>query len=216
MCLNMDLSFLGSTKKLKGLEMKNFSVGTMYWMNSNFSESDFEDDCRRMKEDGYSLVRVIIWWELVEAKQGVFNFDYVDRFFRAAEKIGLKLMPTIGWYPPFWLKRQLDKLGKNDSGRYPSLQHKEIQGPLKLFIKECVTRYQKSPALELWNVWNEPTLNNAKHEENLRQFVVWLKQKYPTYKDLESAWRGEYPVLSLWVPHSRRPWHGFLDFLQFF
>ena len=182
--------------------MKKFALGTMYWMNSNFTEAEFETDCRHMKEDGYSLVRVIIWWELVEEKQGTFDFGYVDRFFRAAEKTGLRLMPTIGWYPPFWLRRQLDKLGKNNPGRYPSLQHDEVRLPLESFIKECVLRYRNSPALELWNVWNEPTLNAAKHKETLRQFIIWLKEKYPTYEDLKKGWRGEYPVLSLWMPHS--------------
>ena len=47
--------------------MKNdFCLGTMYWLNPNNSAADFEKDCKSIADNGYSLVRIIVWWELVE------------------------------------------------------------------------------------------------------------------------------------------------------
>ena len=184
--------------------MKNdFCLGTMYWLNPNNSDADFEKDCRNMADNGYSLIRIIVWWELVEERKGEYDFSFVDSFFRAAEKAGLQVMVTVGFYLPYWLTCELDAEGKNDPGRYPSLQREEVRRPLAALIEKLVCRYRNSPALTYWNIWNEPTLNTSKHETTLQQFADYLLQKYPTWEELKKNWQGEYPVLSLLIPPSR-------------
>ena len=49
--------------------MREFTVGTMYWLNPNYGRKEFACDCRRLVENGYTLVRLIVWWELVEEKK---------------------------------------------------------------------------------------------------------------------------------------------------
>lgn len=187
-----------------GCQMENdFSIGTMYWLNPNYKNADFEKDCERMADNGYSLVRIIVWWELVEEWKGEYDFSFVDRFFHAAEKYGLQVMVTVGFYLPYWLTCELDVQGKNDPGRYPSLQREEVRRPLAALIEKLVCRYRNSPALAYWNIWNEPTLNTSKHERTLQKFSDYLLKKYPTWEDLKKNWQGEYPVLSLLIPPSR-------------
>ncbi len=180
----------------------DFTLGTMYWLNPKYGPEEFDEDCRRMVENGYTLIRIIVWWELVEERQGEYRFRFVDDFFAAAARHGLKVMCTVGFYPPFWLTCKLDELGKNDPGRYPSLERPEVREPLALLIAALVGRYRHAPALASWNIWNEPTLNTTRNRPFLEKFALWLKRKYPTYEVLEENWRGEYPVLGLLLPGS--------------
>ena len=83
--------------------MREFTVGTMYWLNPNYGRKEFACDCRRLVENGYTLVRLIVWWELVEEKKGRYDFSFVDDFMAEAEKTPLNVMVTVGFYPPFWL-----------------------------------------------------------------------------------------------------------------
>ena len=120
--------------------MKNdFCLGTMYWLNPNNSDADFEKDCRNMEDNGYSLIRIIVWWELVEERKGEYDFSFVDSFFRAAEKTGLQVMVTVGFYLPYWLTCELDAEGKNDPGRYPSLQREEVRRPLASAVSNILS-----------------------------------------------------------------------------
>ncbi|MBS1371784.1 MAG: hypothetical protein HPZ91_17705 [Lentisphaeria bacterium] len=180
--------------------MREFTLGTMYWINSRHGFSDFDADCRKIAENGYGLIRLILWWELIEETEGEYDFSLPDRVFRAAEKNGLRIMCTIGFYPPYWLTRRLDSLGMNDPGRYPSLQRPEVRGPLSMLIREMVTRYRGEPALESWNVWNEPTLNQTKSRPVLEKFAAWLRRRCPDREALAERWRGEYPVFSSLLP----------------
>jgi|GEM_PF-1214285 len=180
--------------------MKEFTLGIMYWMNPRLSAGEVRRDCRNIAENGYRMIRIIVWWELVEEREGEYDFAFVDRVFAAAAESGLNIMCTIGFYPPFWLTARLDALGKNDPGRYPSLERPEVREPLAALIRELVTRYSASPALESWNVWNEPTPNLTKNRPVLELFAAWLNKRYPSRAELLENWRGEYPVFSLLVP----------------
>ena len=179
-----------------------FSLGTMYWLNPNYSSEEFAEDIRRLRENGFRMVRLLVGWEQVEESRGNYNFDYVDRFMDEAAKSDLKVMITPGLYPPYYLVRDMDREGKNDPGRYPSFERPEMWERTAAWIKAIVTRYQNNPALETWNIWNEPTLNTTLHRPMLEKFCQWLHQRYPDYKSLKAAWRGEYPALSLLCPAS--------------
>ena len=174
----------------------------MYWLNPKLSLDEVEQDFADMRDNGFSLVRIFAWWELVESREGVYSFEHIDKAFLAAEKHQLKLMVTIGFYPPVWLAMKLDKLGKNEPGRYPMVMRPELQAPLAALIQRLVTRYADSPALALWNVWNEPTVNDSRNDDRLSRFAQWLKRKYASLEDLRKVWFDEYSAFSLLMPDS--------------
>ena len=180
----------------------NFTLGTMYWLNPKLSLEEMERDFADMRDNGFSLVRIFAWWELVESREGFYCFDFIDKAFRAAEKNHLKLMVTIGFYPPLWLSKKLDKCGKNEPGRYPMVMRPEMQTPLSALIQRLVSRYAESPALALWNVWNEPSVNDSRNVDRLSRFAEWIKRKYASLEELRKVWFAEYPVFSLLVPDS--------------
>lgn len=66
--------------------MKEFTLGIMYWLNPRFTFEEMNRDCRNMKENGYTLARIIVWWELAEKKEGVYDFSFVERFFAARRR----------------------------------------------------------------------------------------------------------------------------------
>ena len=183
--------------------MGDFTLGTMYWLNPNLSAEAVARDVAAMRDNGFSLIRCIAWWELVEPTEGEFDFTIVDKLFAAAEEQGVGVMATLGFYPPFWLTRRLDALGKNDPGRYPCLARPEVAEPLREFIRAFVRRYRESHALAYWNVWNEPTVNNTRNEVMLTRFVEWLRRRYSDDQTLRAAWQGEHPVFSLLCPPNR-------------
>lgn len=182
--------------------MREFILGTMYWVNPQASRKEFESDMAAIRQNGFSLVRIIAWWELIEKIEGDYDFTHLDRVFRAAESEGLLLMPTIGFYPPVWLARKLDKEGKNDPGRYPVVMRPQLQEPLSKLIEALVARYRSSPALYMWNIWNEPTVNSTVNRIRLERFARWLGNRYASLGQLRQAWCGEYPVFSLLCPES--------------
>lgn len=174
----------------------------MYWLNPKFTDEDFDQECANLVDNGYTLIRIMPWWEHIEEKRGQYNFKIVDSFMAAAAKHGLDVMYTLGIYPPVWLTEELHSLGKNDPGRYPSFQRQETLKPLAKFIEATVTRYRNAPALASWNVWNEPTLNNTKNEVTLALFAQWLKEKYPTLDALRDSWQCEHPCFSQPIPET--------------
>ena len=96
--------------------MSEFILGTMYWINPKLTVAEVEEYFCRMRDNGLTLVRCIVWWELVEEIEGQYDFTHVDRFFAAAEKTGMDVMATIGFYLPFWLTAKLDARRSFDHG----------------------------------------------------------------------------------------------------
>jgi hypothetical protein len=77
-----------------------------------------------------------------------------------------------------------------------------MQTPLAAFIQRLVSRYANSPALALWNVWNEPSVNDSRNIDRLSRFAEWLKRKYSSLEELRKVWFDEYPVFSFLMPDS--------------
>lgn len=179
-----------------------FSLGAMYWQNPNFGRPEIEEDMRRIRENNFSIIRAFIWWEQLEKKKGEFNFAMHDILFDAAEKYGIGVMETFGFYLPLWLQRELFQCGIHDRERYYCLDRPEVSGPLRRYISEVVNRYKDAPALKMWNVWNEPTKPPCHCEHTRRKFLNWLKERYGDIDSLKQAWLGERAVFETFCPDS--------------
>ena len=177
-----------------------FELGAMYWLNPNYSMAEIEEDMRRIKENNFSIIRSFIWWEYVERQEGHLNFEMYDRLFEAAAKYNLKIMMTFGDYLPIWLKKKLAGQGIEDKGRYACFDRPEVMAPLRNYIEKVVSRYKNSPALEIWNLWNEPTKAPCQCEHTLAKFIFWLKNRYGNIENLRLAWLGEFQVFATHCP----------------
>ena len=183
--------------------MSGFTLGSMYWINPKYTLADFREDLRRVRENRITLLRIFIQWEYVEVEKGKFDFSIYDTFFRAAEEAGIELMPTLLFYLPYHRLAEQERRGESDVGRrYPCLDRPAIREGLERFFAETVRRYKDSPALSIWNVWNEPTDYMCGCPDSLGAFAAWLKRKYPTTAALREAWAGEYSIFSPVLPPS--------------
>ena len=183
--------------------MKEFMLGAMYWLNPNHGRAEIEEDMRRIRDNNFNIIRSFIWWEKVQPKPGAWEFGKQDLLYEAADKYGLRIMETFGLYLPLHLQKELLAKGIDDRNkRYPCFDRPEVAGPMEEFIRRVVARYKDAPALEIWNLWNEPTKEPCRCPSTLIKFAAWLKAKYPAAEALKRAWLGECQVFSTACPDS--------------
>ncbi|MBE6365629.1 MAG: hypothetical protein E7053_07760 [Lentisphaerae bacterium] len=183
--------------------MKEFTIGTMYWINPKKSEAELFDDLCLIRENGISLVRTFICWEYVEIRKDVWEYTMFDRFFRAAARAGVKVMATLVFYLPYFRVKELLADGIDDRfRRIPCLDRPEVKAGLELFFTETVKRYCDNPALHIWNVWNEPTDLRCDCPHSLREFAAYLRCRYKDIGSLQAAWANEYYIFNPILPGS--------------
>lgn len=183
--------------------MSDFTLGAMYWINPKYSLDDFRVDMRKVRENKLTLLRTFIQWEYVEVERDKFDFTVFDPFFQAAEEEGIGLMPTLLFYLPFHRRVEQEKNGRSDgTRRYPCLDRPEIRAGLEQFYTETVKHFKDSPALKMWNLWNEPSDPFCQCPDSLEKFASWLRRKYPTMEALKEAWAGEYYIFNPVLPKS--------------
>ena len=91
----------------KSLKEEAFQLGACYYPE-HWEETLWEEDFRRMREIGFSIIRVAEFaWTIMEPEEGVFQFDLFDRALDSAHRHGLKvIMATPTATPPAWLTHQ--------------------------------------------------------------------------------------------------------------
>lgn len=94
-------------------------------------------------------IRLSVPWSRVEMKKGVYAFDGVDYFMDEAAKSNVKVILAFGQKVPRWPECYIPEWIKTTP---VSEQRKELFS----YIESVVKRYEKHPALEYWQVENEP------------------------------------------------------------
>ncbi len=97
------------------------------------------------------LVRLPIYWSDIEATQGVFDFALYDRLIKESERQKVKLTLAIGSKVPRWPECFLPSWAK-------TMSIPDQQTHILLMLRTVVDRYKSSPAIERWQVQNEPFL----------------------------------------------------------
>lgn len=99
-----------------------------------------------------SIVRIAAPWNEVEATEGHYSYDDVDFMMNEAAKYHAKILLVIGQKIPRWPECYIPNwvVSKNSDVRTKALL---------AYVKETVNRYSKNPALEMWQVENEPFIS---------------------------------------------------------
>ena len=93
--------------------------------------------------------RVAAMWSEVEREPDAFDFAAVDFMMDEAAKRGTKIMLVVGQKAPRWPECYVPDWVQRLSGE-------EAEARLRKYFTEAVERYRLHPALELWQVENEP------------------------------------------------------------
>lgn len=133
------------------LSKTRYDVAYGISFNQNHA-SDLGLDWRKVYVDMLSelkppYIRVAAMWSEVEPVEDEFNFDNVDFMMDKAHEYGAKVILVVGQKAPRWPECHI-----------PSWVEVEEATQLDLFsyVEKVVERYKTHPALELWQVENEP------------------------------------------------------------
>lgn len=185
---------------LEKMGTESFQLGVCYYPE-HWNDDLWEDDFRRMKEMGFSIVRIGEFaWSIFEPEDGTFSFDLFDRALTAADHYGLKIiMGTPTATPPAWLtSRYPEVLNARQDGvvyQHGQRRHYNYSSPVyrlncQRIVRKMAEHYSNHPAIVGWQIDNEFNCEKADFysEADHIAFRQWARNKYGTLDKLNEAW----------------------------
>jgi beta-galactosidase len=174
------------------------------WYPEQWPEERWETDLRMMEEAHLNVARLAEFaWSRMEPSEGHFDFDWLDRAIRLADKHHIAVVlgtPTGG--PPAWLTQKypetlrVDENGKRmvhgnrAHGSVTSVKYREF---CRRIAEEMAKRYGHDPNVVGWQIDNEYGYAMMSHNDEARQqFQQWLKAKYKMLDVLNDHWTTSY------------------------
>jgi hypothetical protein len=175
-----------------------FTLGmTFSWVYSEEIGLDWQEVYTAMLDDlTVRKIRVPVYWHYIEETEGEYRWDRLDWQVAEAEKRDAKLTIAMGRKVPRWPECFIPEWAKEDT--------EKRQEHLLLLIQETINRYKDSPAVERWQIENEPFLAYG-HCPPFdiaffdRELAV-AREADPT-REILTTDSGE---LSLWIPAAAR------------
>lgn len=176
-------------------------LGVCYYPE-HWSEADWAEDARMMRELGLSLVRIGEFaWSRIEPEPGRFDWAWLDRAIETlhAEGLGV-ILGTPTATPPKWLvELHPDILPHDEHGRprrfgsrrhycFSSRTYRRESGRI---TQALARRYGEHPAIAMWQTDNE--FGHHGSDESFSPdahaaFRLWLERRYGTADALNAAW----------------------------
>jgi len=185
---------------VKKLQEKQIRIGVCYYPE-HWSEELWEDDFNRMKDLGFTYVRMGEFaWTIFEPEEGTFSFTLFDKAIDLAHNIGLKIiMGTPTATPPAWLTSKYpDVLNVNKDGvsfhhgerRHYNYNSKNYRRLSSIIVTELAKHYKDHPAIVGWQIDNEFNceMDVFYSEADHTAFRQWVKDKYATIDKLNQVW----------------------------
>lgn len=184
----------------KPVATERFELGVCYYPE-HWPESMWEDDYRRMRELGFTIIRVGEFaWSIFEPAEGEFQFGLFDRAIDLAHKHGLQVVlgtPTAT--PPAWLTEKYPEVlnvtyegvtlqhGMRRHYNYSSSKYRELCARI---TEQMAEHYGNHPAVVGWQIDNELNceISEFYSESDHRAFREWLQHKYGSLEKLNEAW----------------------------
>ncbi|MDH5439325.1 MAG: beta-galactosidase [Candidatus Bathyarchaeota archaeon] len=165
-------------------------------------------DVELMGELGFNAVRLAEFaWSRIEPREGHYSFDWLDEAIGMLSREGIKAIigtPTAA--PPPWIvkahpdvlqvdgygRRKAEGIRKNYCANNPNYTEYS-----KRIVEKMVLHYKDHPNVIGWQIDNEFGVDSCYCEDCTRAFVVWLRRKYQSVEELNSAcglvfWGQEY------------------------
>lgn len=99
----------------------------------------------------FQYLRLPVHWNKIEPVVGQFTFQEMDSLMQQANAAGAKVILAIGQKTPRWPECHLPVWAR-------TLSASEYHSALANYLQAVVERYKNNPALEAWQVENEPFL----------------------------------------------------------
>lgn len=184
-------------KLVNGLSL---DLGVCYYPE-HWDESLWEEDLDRMLAAGLKTVRIAEFaWSIIEPEEGVFTYDFFERFLDLAEKKGMQVIfctPTAT--PPAWLTEKYPEVLNADMDgnliRHGSRRHYNYNSPIyweksRIIVEKSASHYGAHPAIVGWQLDNEFNCENDRFysDSDSVAFRVYLQNKYTSLEELNKVW----------------------------
>jgi beta-galactosidase len=173
-------------------------VGVDYYPE-HWPEERWETDLKLMKEGGFNILRVAEFsWVLFEPEEGKYEFDWLDRWMKLANKYDMKVIigtPTA--IMPAWLaKKYPEALEMKADGqrtvwggrRHNCYSDEDYRRLSEAIVEQLAKHYHKDSSVVGWQIDNEIGSADCRCEKCQRGFQKWLEKKYGTLDELNRAW----------------------------
>jgi beta-galactosidase len=210
----------------------------VYYYPEQWPKEQWQRDLHNIKKLGFEFTHFAEFsWALLEPKEGVYNFKWLDEAMELAEKEGLKvILCTPSACPPAWMSEKYPEIYLVDeSGRRREHGNRGNQSLSNAIYKKYVDklviklgrRYGRNKNVMGWQLDNEPGASYDYSPSARQAFQGWLQNKYQTIENLNKEWVGSFwstqydnfeqiviPNISLYSEDKLSP-HAVLDFSRF-
>lgn len=171
-------------------------------LHSDDLKLDWKEVYGAMLHDlGIRYFRFSAHWTYTEPQEGRYDFETLDHQIKEAENVGARVILAVGRRVPGWPECHTPPWAQ-------SLTVEQQREKVLALIRAVVERYKQSPAVEYWQVENEPYLTffaeehcgGSLSEEFLQQEIDLVHQLDPSRKVILTD-SGE---LSTWYRPYRR------------
>jgi len=182
------------SKNMKEEKNENMIFGVSF--NQEYAR-EMELDEKKVFESilddwNFKYIRLSAQWDLIENIKGEYDFEELDYFMDEAGSRDVKVILAVGRKTPRWPECHLPDWAKEKD-------YELYRQDLLNYIEIVVERYKNHPALELWQVENEPFLNfghcKALSKKDLKEEVELVKEFDENHQVIVTD-SGE---LSLWI-----------------
>ena len=195
---------------------EDFIFGVQYYRAPTPERESWSSDLKNIKDNGFNSVKFWAQWRWNHRAENKFCFDDIDELMDIATQNGLKVtLNVIFDVAPLWVTEKYkdaaivlsdgtivmqQSVGHRQIGGFPGTcySHKAAFRERMNFLRATVERYKDHPALDMWDVWNEPEQcgphRYAKADklscycDNCREdFKIWLENKYKSIEKLNQV-----------------------------
>jgi beta-galactosidase len=174
------------------------------WYPEQWPEERWETDLRMMEAAHLNVARIAEFaWSRMEPADGQFDFAWLERAIRLAEKYHIAIVlgtPTAA--PPAWLTHKYPETlrveangqrvthGNRAHGSVTSIKYREL---CRRIAEEMAKHFGHDADVVGWQIDNEYGYALMSFNEEARQqFQQWLKAKYKTLDALNQHWTTSY------------------------
>lgn len=179
---------------------RKVELGCQLYVNKYDSPEKVRKWVRKIHEAGLTMMRVFLFWDILNPRKDVWYFDPFDALFDEGEKLGIQICATL-WAvnPPGWMgiTQSFCELADLDDPGYWELAMD--------MVRRVVGRYHTSPALDSWIGWKEATRGIGQHPNSMAAFRRYLAE---TYGDVEAMNRIYYHPIERFEDYGRKPSYG--------
>ena len=194
-----------------------FIFGAQYYRAPTPPPESWASDLRIARDMGMTDLKFWVQWRVSHLAEKKFRFDDIDRLMdlAAAHEFRVTLNIIYDVMPQWVLHEHPDCLMVCADGTIvrphayqarqvggaqgPCLNHPQARDIRRQFTRAVVEHYRDHPALEMWDMWNEPeqyVLGRSPKLETLvcycpvceAKFKRWLAGKYETIERLNQVW----------------------------